>query len=392
MNETLPDSAEPAVAKRPRRARQPLHPFRRAVLRGLGIVMPPLLTIVLFIWAWSMIDGYVLRPTEGILNFAIRQAIMRIEQGIPRDVPLHAVFITKDGQLMPLPQLIRTPIPRSQIPAQVEAHGARLAYFVHEDGTPFVPVGSGQFIPQPVLERVQQDPGELLLANATPEAIYRRYVELVYLPRWRVIPVFLVLFVGVLYFLGKFMALGAGRLAWKNLEGIIHRLPLVRNVYSSVKQVTDFVFSEQEVEFTRVVAVQYPRKGIWSVGFVTGESMADIYSAANEPVLTILIPTSPMPATGFTITTRKSETIDLDLSIDEAIQFIVSCGVVVPPHQIPPTAQGDAVPPLEAPAVEALLPSAETGNPSGTSDGVTESPSHHSDREETEDPDGDENT
>jgi uncharacterized membrane protein len=72
---------------------------------------------------------------------------------------------------------------------------------------------------------------------------------------------------------------------------------------------------------------------MWSIGFVTGESMLDIRSSANEPVLSVLMPTSPMPATGFTITVRKSETIDLDLTVDQAIQFVVSCGVVVPLHQ-----------------------------------------------------------
>ena len=114
---------------------------------------------------------------------------------------------------------------------------------------------------------------------------------------------------------------------------MIQRVPLIRNVYSAVKQVTDFVFSEREIEFNRVVAIEYPRRGIWSIGFVTGESMREIRSAAKEPVLSILMPTSPMPATGFTITAPKSDTIDLDITIDQAIQFVVSCGVVVPPQQ-----------------------------------------------------------
>ena len=83
----------------------------------------------------------------------------------------------------------------------------------------------------------------------------------------------------------------------------------------------------------KVVAVEYPRRGIWSLGFVTGESMLDIRSAANEPVVSVLIPTSPMPATGFTMTVLKSETIDMNITVDQALQFIVSCGVVVPPHQ-----------------------------------------------------------
>ena len=117
------------------------------------------------------------------------------------------------------------------------------------------------------------------------------------------------------------------------MESIISQLPIIRTVYTSVKQVTDFVFSENEMEFTRVVAVEYPRKGIWSVGFVTGDGLRAVWETAGEPIVTILIPTSPMPATGYTITVRRSETIDLDISVDQAFQFIVSCGVVVPSPQ-----------------------------------------------------------
>jgi uncharacterized membrane protein len=98
-----------------------------------------------------------------------------------------------------------------------------------------------------------------------------------------------------------------------------------------VKQVTDFLFTENEIQFTRVVAIEYPRKGIWTVCFVTGEGMWDIRGAAKEPVITVFVPTSPMPFTGFALTVKKSEVVELAISIDQAIQFIVSCGVVVPP-------------------------------------------------------------
>ena len=96
---------------------------------------------------------------------------------------------------------------------------------------------------------------------------------------------------------------------------------------------TDFAFSERDIEFNRVVAIQYPREGIWSLGFVTGNSMREIAEATGEPMLSVLMPTSPMPMTGFTVTVKKSEAIDLNLTVDEAIQFIVSCGVVVPMQQ-----------------------------------------------------------
>jgi uncharacterized membrane protein len=167
----------------------------------------------------------------------------------------------------------------------------------------------------------------------TANAYWHRYVQLVYLPRSFVVPTFLLLFLILLYFLGRLFAQGVGRFFVRAMESMIGRVPVVSNVYSSVKQVTDFVFSERDIEFNRVVAIEYPRQGIWSLGFVTGQSMADISAAANEPVLSVLMPTSPMPVTGFTISVRKSETVDVDLTIDQAIQFIVSCGVVVPIHQ-----------------------------------------------------------
>src|SRR5690606_15663369 len=98
------------------------------------------------------------------------------------------------------------------------------------------------------------------------------------------------------------------------------------------------------------------RKGIWSLAMVTGEGMLDISAAANEPMLSVLVPTSPMPFTGFTMTVRKSETVDLNISMDQAIQFIMSCGVVVPPHQAPSlvnsTDRADALERLTSPSLQ----------------------------------------
>ncbi len=153
------------------------------------------------------------------------------------------------------------------------------------------------------------------------------------MPRILVVPVFLIVFTTALYFLGRLFTFGLGRWFVHAFDRTILSIPLVNKVYGSVKQVTDFAFSEREIEFNRVVAIQYPSEGIWSLGFVTGNSMAEIAAATGEPVLSVLMPTSPMPMTGFTVTVKRSEAIDLNMTIDEAIQFIVSCGVVVPPQQ-----------------------------------------------------------
>jgi len=288
-------------AARPKRSP---HPFRSAVLRGLGIVLPPLLTIVIFLWVWNTVQVYVLAPVET----GTRQVLCWYIADVKYDLPPGITNSVHDDK-------------------------GNLISFQHDDRT-YVAVVRDQWIPREVYDLVSRNTSGPMPSSS--KGIYERYVEMRYLKRYVVVPVFLCIFILLLYLLGKFLAAGLGRYLWGTFERLIHTLPLVRNVYGSVKQVTDFVFSEREIEYTRVVAVEYPRKGVWSLGFVTGESMLDIRAAANEPVLSLLIPTSPMPATGFTVTVRKSETVDLNLTVDQAVQFIVSCGVVVPKVQHEP--------------------------------------------------------
>jgi len=103
-------------------------------------------------------------------------------------------------------------------------------------------------------------------------------------------------------------------------------------VYPYIKQITDFLFTEQEKKdlFSRVVAVEYPRKGIWSMGLVTGSGLKKIVDNAEKEFVTILIPTSPTPFTGFVIMVPKEDTIDLDITIEQALRFAVSGGVIAP--------------------------------------------------------------
>ncbi len=277
-------------------AKRSEHPFRSAVIRGLGVVTPPLLTIVIFLWVGSTVQQYVLRP----MTVGVRDAI---------------VLATADIRPDPDPSPIDPGITTRTIEQQIYRR-----------------TGDDKLVPIGVYELVRKNQGSEPIP-VTAQGIYERYVELQYLQPYKVIPAFLAIFIIVLYLLGKFIAAGIGRFFVNQVEQGILSLPLVRNVYSSVKQVSDFLFSPRDIEYTRVVAVEYPRKGIWSIGLVTGESMIDIRSAANEPVLSVLVPTSPMPVTGYTINVKKSEAIDLDITIDQAFQFIVSCGVVVPPQQ-----------------------------------------------------------
>ena len=280
---------------------RPLDPFRRAVVRGLGVLLPPLLTIVIFVWIGNTVANYLLGPMEA----AARRVLVSHFQN--RILPADAISEDQlsDG---------RAPL----------------------DDVLYQQTADGLFVPAEDYEYVEQSLEPLSVPDTANE-LYRNFVDRKFLQPHVVIPLFLCVFLLVLYLLGRFLAAGVGRFFWMQFERIINRLPVIRNVYSSVKQVTDFLFSEREIEYTRVVAIEYPRKGIWTIAMVTGESLLDIRCAANEPVLSVLVPTSPMPFTGFTVTVKKSETIDLNITIDQAFQFIVSCGVVVPATQVSQT-------------------------------------------------------
>ncbi|MHC4981887.1 MAG: DUF502 domain-containing protein [Planctomycetota bacterium] len=146
--------------------------------------------------------------------------------------------------------------------------------------------------------------------------------------------VYSVLALVMVYLFGRFLASFLGRGIWRMVEGAIVRLPLIKQIYPSVKQVTDFLFSEPRLEFSRVVAVEYPRKGVWSLGLVTGTGMRTISEAAGDDLVTIFIPSSPTPVTGYTITVRRNEIVDLPLTIDEALRFTISGGLIRPPGQL----------------------------------------------------------
>jgi uncharacterized membrane protein len=271
----------------------------------LGVVLPPLLTIVVLIWAWNTIDGYVLRPIE----WMVRSGLVWYAE-------------TTDGVLESKPAGI-TPAPA----------GDGFLY----DGELYVADPTDRrFLPKRVVQTVQEN-ADYFRADAPPlvsaNAYWHRYIQVQWMPRWAVVPVFLFVFLTVVYFLGRLFTFGLGRWFFRGFDAAILRIPIVNKVYGSVKQVTDFAFSEREIEFNNVVAVQYPGKDLWSLGFVTGNSVRQLTEAHGEEMLSVLMPTSPMPMTGFTITVKRSETIDIDMTIDEAIQFVVSCGVVVPPHQ-----------------------------------------------------------
>ena len=137
----------------------------------------------------------------------------------------------------------------------------------------------------------------------------------------------------VVYIVGRLLASYLGRKLWELFENTVRQIPVLKRVYPYVKQVTDFLFGENKIKFSRVVALQYPRPGVWSIGLVTGAGFRFLADKQKEEFLTIFIPSSPTPVTGYTISVNKNEVLDLPISVEEALRFTVSGGVIVPAHQ-----------------------------------------------------------
>lgn len=336
--------------------KQPLTSLR-IFLRGLAVSLPAILTVVIVIWIIQFINDKLIEPATWTVKYvvatfvdesvAIRTSGLRhIDAAPPLEHCGNNYLVTpalRDEYFQYLTKLkTEQPVidPASEAPPDWNLRQRMRADWMQREADEtapyrvYVPLGP-RAVPYPVYATVARSlpPGQVPSSAA---AVYRAYVAERKL--WSVMPLSVITVAAVLfllYFMGRFVSIRIGRwIVVKFEEQVLGRLPVVRNVYGSVKQVTDFVFTENyPVEYRRVVACEYPRKGIWSIGFVTGESMLDIAVAEGEPCLSVLIPTSPMPMTGFTVSVPKSSVVDLNLTVEQAMQFCISCGVLTPQHQ-----------------------------------------------------------
>jgi uncharacterized membrane protein len=113
-------------------------------------------------------------------------------------------------------------------------------------------------------------------------------------------------------------------------DAIVHRIPVVRSIYSSVKQVSDTLFSESGNAFRKAVLVQWPRPDVWTIAFVTGTPGGDVANYLNGDYVSVYVPTTPNPPGGYFVMLRKSDCIELKMSVDDALKYVVSMGVVAP--------------------------------------------------------------
>jgi uncharacterized membrane protein len=158
-----------------------------------------------------------------------------------------------------------------------------------------------------------------------PEQWQTKQLLGVHIPGMGVIITLIVVFVT-----GLLAANFIGRRVVSVWDGILTRIPVVKSIYGGVKQVSDTLFSSTGQAFRKALLVQYPREGAWTVAFLTGTPGGDVVNHLHGEYVSVYVPTTPNPTSGFFLIFRRSDVIELDMSVDDALKYIVSMGVVPP--------------------------------------------------------------
>lgn len=149
----------------------------------------------------------------------------------------------------------------------------------------------------------------------------------------------LILAVVVLILTGMLVTNLFGRRLVALWEELINRIPLVRSIYVSVKQVTETLFHDENRSFRQVVLIEYPRQGIYSLGFLTGKALRSADAKTRAPLVSVFVPTTPNPTSGFIVMVPRPDVTELDISVEEAFKYIISLGVISAddnPGTVPP--------------------------------------------------------
>ena len=163
-----------------------------------------------------------------------------------------------------------------------------------------------------------------------PQAIHPEHLLGVYIPGIGALLTLLVVFLT-----GLVATNIVGQKLVRFWERVLARIPVVKSIYYSVKQVSDTLFSGSGVAFRKVLLVRYPHPDAWSVAFQTGHPARDVADILPDEHVGVFIPTTPSPVNGFFFFVKRKDVIELDMNVDEALKYIVSMGVVAPPMRNP---------------------------------------------------------
>lgn len=270
--------------------------FKRFFGRGLGILLPSVLTLWILFQLLVFLNNNIGEP----INRGVRLAVIEIAPRLMSDEKLPVWFAISDEELAE---------------ARIEKKIRGIAD---------------------------------MSAEGVRDLLRREKFKQTWRQHWYFQATGLIIAIVVIYFAGRLLGGYLGRQVYERLEGLLAKVPGFKQVYPHVKQVVQMVLGDRPIAFNRVVMVQYPREGIWTIGLVTGPSLKLIAEETGSDVVTIFIPTSPTPFTGFAINVRVEDVVDVPMSVEEAIRFFITGGVLVPEHLVNPTVIAAPSAPLAA--------------------------------------------
>jgi len=174
-------------------------------------------------------------------------------------------------------------------------------------------------------------------AQVTP-LIPQKYNPVTYLP-FAIPGLGLIVLVLALMLVGALTAGFFGRLWIRLSEQLLNRMPVIRSIYNAVKQILETVLAQQSNAFREAVLVEYPRRGIWAIAFITGRTEGEVQNVTEEECINIFLPTTPNPTSGFLLFVPKADLVSLSMSVEEAIKMVISGGIVTPPDHRPESEQ-----------------------------------------------------
>ncbi len=145
----------------------------------------------------------------------------------------------------------------------------------------------------------------------------------------------LVILILFLTLVGALTAGFMGRLWTRYSEQLLARMPVIRTIYSALKQILETVFADHSAAFREAVLVEYPRRGIWAIAFITGRTEGEVQNITEEECINIFLPTTPNPTSGFLLFVPKKDLIPLSMTVEEAIKMVISGGIITPPDRRP---------------------------------------------------------
>jgi uncharacterized membrane protein len=305
MVETPP---EPQSKKKPRRKRLGGKPRKSFFLRGIITILPAVLTLFILVTVVQFAQDYVTTPINTSIYWSLERNALgwQVLESLEID-PLSEEFLDPEA----LPQNAQDALRREGVTS--EAFQSEL--------------------------RIVRDPELGFFRDLEALAVHpyklRREVRAVVHPLVGVlVSVIVVLTVG--YFASGFL----GRRMVAAMDRAAKNLPVIRSVYPYTKQLVEFFTAETEFDFDTVVAAPYPTEGVYAIAFVTGPGLRSIHDALEGRYVSVFVPTSPMPMTGFTVFIREDRLIPLPISVDEALRVTVSAGVLIPTAETPEELEG----------------------------------------------------